>query len=155
MNEKNLKEIYRPISLLLVFGKILEKLIFDTLYQHLESNSLLNPNQSVFRPGDSTVNQLLSMVNSISQAFDCSPPLDVALYILIYQRLLTELCHDGLSYKLRSNGISGRLLLLKESFLAIRKQRTVLNGKFSKWGSITAGIPRGLNFGTPFLLNSH
>ena len=76
-NEKNLKENYRPISLLPIFGKILEKLMFDMLYRHLESNSLLNPNQSGFRPGDSTVYQLLSIVNSISQAFDCSPPLDV------------------------------------------------------------------------------
>ena len=67
-NQKNLKQNYRPISLLPIFGKILGKLIFDTLYRHLEVYSLLNPNQSGFRPGDSTVNQLLSIVNSIFQA---------------------------------------------------------------------------------------
>ena len=58
-DEKNLKENYRPISLLTIFGKIFEKLIFGTFYQHLESNSLLNPNQSGFRPGDLTVNSLI------------------------------------------------------------------------------------------------
>ena len=44
-NEKNLKGNYRPISLLPVFGKILEKLIYDSLYQHLASYDLLNPCQ--------------------------------------------------------------------------------------------------------------
>ena len=56
-NEKNSKENYRPISLLPIFGKILEKLIYDSLYSHLVSCELLNPNQSGFRPGDSTINR--------------------------------------------------------------------------------------------------
>ena len=60
-NEKNLKENYRPISLLPIFSKILEKLIYESLYSHLERENLLNPNQSGFRPGDSTMNQLLSI----------------------------------------------------------------------------------------------
>ena len=55
-NEKNLKG--NPISLLPIFGKILEKLIYDSSYTHLVSCELLNPNQSGFRPGDSTINQL-------------------------------------------------------------------------------------------------
>ena len=117
-NEKNLKENYRPISLLPVFGKIFEKLIYNTLYQHLESNSLLNPNQSGFHPGDSTVNQLLSIVNSISQAFDCDPPLDARSVYLDISKAFDRVWHEGLLYKLRRNGISGRLLLLIESFLA-------------------------------------
>ena len=56
-NEKNVKGNYRPISLLPIFGKILEKLMYDSLYSHLVSRELLNPNQSGFRTGDSTVNQ--------------------------------------------------------------------------------------------------
>ena len=52
-NEKYLKGNYRPISLLPIFGKILEKLIYDSLYSHLVSSEVLNPNQSDFRPGDS------------------------------------------------------------------------------------------------------
>ena len=75
--EKILKTNYRPISLLPIFRKILEKLMFDALYNHLISNNLLNPNQSGFRPGDSTTNQLLSVVHTIFAAFDCNPPLDV------------------------------------------------------------------------------
>ena len=70
--ENNLKEHYRPFPLLHIFDKCLEKLIFATLYHYLESNSFLNSNQSVFRSGDSALNQLLPIVNSIFQAFECN-----------------------------------------------------------------------------------
>ena len=76
-NEKNLKKNYRPISLLPIFGKILEKLMYDPLYSHLVSCNLLNLNQSGFRPSDSTINQLISITHTIFKAFDCNPPLDV------------------------------------------------------------------------------
>ena len=37
---------------------------------------ILNPNQLGFHPGDSTINQLLSLVHIIFATFDCNPPLD-------------------------------------------------------------------------------
>ena len=89
-SEKNSKENYRPISLLLIYGKILEKLKFDTHNQHLESNSLLNTIPSGFRPGDSTFDQLLSILNSISQAFDCNPPLDVRSVSLLMNTFINR-----------------------------------------------------------------
>ena len=55
---------------------MLEKLTFDTLYHHLETNNLLNPNKSGFRPDDSAINHLLSIINSMFQAFDCNLTLD-------------------------------------------------------------------------------
>ena len=81
-NEKNVKSNYRPISLLPIFGKILEKLMYDSLYSHFVSCNLLSPNQSGFRPGDSTVNQLISITHAIFKAFACNPPLDVRFVYL-------------------------------------------------------------------------
>ena len=49
-----LKKNYRPISLVPICGKIFEKLICDTIYEYLCESQLLTPNQSDFRPGDST-----------------------------------------------------------------------------------------------------
>ena len=72
-----IKTNYGPISLLPIFGKVLEKLIFDSLYSHLTSENFLNPSQSGFRPCDSTINQLLSITHSIFEAFDCDPTLEV------------------------------------------------------------------------------
>ena len=56
---KQLIQNYRPVSLLPICGKILEKLIFNSLFKYLENNDLLNPHQSEFRAGDSCVHQLL------------------------------------------------------------------------------------------------
>ena len=59
--EKNLKVNFHPFSLLPILWKILEKLIYDSIYSHLVSYDLLNPNQEGFRLGDSTVSQVLSI----------------------------------------------------------------------------------------------
>ncbi len=151
-NEKNIKGNYRPISLLPIFGKILEKLIFDSLYSHLVSSKLLNPNQSGFRPGDSTINQLISITHTIFTAFDCNPPLDVRSVYLDISKAFDRVWHDGLIYKLKRCGVSGQLLSLIQNFLENRKQRTVLNGQASKWGNILAGVPQGSILGPLFFL---
>ena len=111
-NEKNLKGNYRPISLLPIFGKILEKLIYDSLYTHLVSCELLNPNQSGFRPGDSTINQLISITHTIFKALDRNPPLDVRSVYLDISKAFDRVWHDGLVYKLKRCGVSGQLLSL-------------------------------------------
>ena len=126
-NEKNVKSNYRPISLLPIFGKMFEKLVYDSLYSHLVFCNLLNPNQSGFRPGDSTVNQLISITHTIFKAFDCNPSLDVRSVYLDISKAFDRVWHDGLIYKLKRCGVSGKLLSLIQSFLKDRKQRTVLN----------------------------
>ena len=76
-NDKRLVNNYRPISLLYIFGKILEKIMFNRVYKFLLEERLLNPNQSGFRPSDSCINQLLAITREIFEAFDCNPPLEV------------------------------------------------------------------------------
>ena len=58
-DDKKIIKNYRPISLLPICSKIFEKLVFDQVYSYLDKNNLLSKNQSGFRPGDSTTNQLL------------------------------------------------------------------------------------------------
>ncbi len=96
-----MKKNYRPISLLPIFGKILEKLIYDSLYSHLVSYELLNPNQSGFRPGDSTINQLISITHTIYKAFNGNPPLDVRSVYLNISKAFDRVWHEGLVYKLK------------------------------------------------------
>ena len=128
-NRKKCKENYRPISLLPIFGKSFEKFIFDGLYQHLDDNGVLNSNRSGYCPGDSSINQLLSIVHTISSAFDCNPTLDVRAVFLDISKALDRVWHQGLIYKLCQSEVCGNLLLLIRSFLENRKQRTLLNRK--------------------------
>ena len=74
-----------------------------------------------------------------------------ALSSLMFQKLLI-VWRKGLIYKLRWCGFSGNLLSVIQSFLANRKQRTILNGKTSEWGNISAGVPQGSILGPIFFL---
>ena len=121
-NEKNLKSNYRPISLLPIFGKVLEKLMYDSLYSYLASCNLLDPNQSCFRPGNSTINQLVSMTHTIFIAFDCNPTLDVRSVYRDISKAFDRVWHVGLIYKLKRYGVSGQFLSLVQSFLKDHKQ---------------------------------
>ena len=127
-------------------------MIYDTLNEHLTAYELLNPNQSGLRPNDSTINQLLSIVHTIFSVFHCNPPLDVRSVYLDISKACDRVWLEGLIYKLRRCGVSGNLLSLMKDFLANRKRCTVLNGKTSKWGSGTAGVPQGSILGPLFFL---
>ena len=153
-NEKNLKENYRPVCLLPSFGKILEKLIYDSLYSHFVSYELLNPNESTFRPGDSTINQLISITQRTQSLRHSTVILHLMFVLFIYISLKTfdRVWHDGLVYKLERCGVSGQLLSLIRSCLKNRKQRTVLNGKFSVCRDISAGVLHGSILGPLFFL---
>ena len=70
---RKLKKNYRSISLLPICGKIFEKLMFDAIYELLCENQILTPSQSGFRPGDPTINQLLSITHKIYSAFEEFP----------------------------------------------------------------------------------
>ena len=76
-NNKRLVNNYRPISLLPIFGKIFEKIIFNRIYIFLLKEELLNPNQSGFHPSNSCINQLIAITHETFEAFDCDPTLEV------------------------------------------------------------------------------
>ena len=71
--EKNLVKNYRPISLLPIFGKVFEKILYNNLFSYLKENDLIVKNQSGFLPGDSCISQLLSITDDIYKAFDGNP----------------------------------------------------------------------------------
>ena len=62
--------------------------------------------------------------------------------------------HEGLIFKLESNGICGSLLNFFKYYLCNRHQRVVLNGTVSKWVQLTAGVPQGSLVG-PLLFLVH
>ena len=127
-------------------------LIYGSLYSHLEKINFLNPNQSGFRPRDSTINQLLSITHSIFEAFDCNPTLEVRSVYLHISKAFDRVWHEGFIYKLRRCGVTGNLLQLLQNFLLNRQQRTVLNGQTSNWGYFFAGVLQGSILGPLFFL---
>ena len=150
--DKQLTEYYRPVSLLPICGKVRERLIFNSFFNYFIENNLLSPHQSDIIPGDSCVQQLISVTHEIYNAFDCNPSLEVRGVFLDISKAFDKVWHDGLIYKLKRNGINGDLLRLIESFLSDRYQRVVLNGQASDWNKIKAGVPQGSILGPLFFL---
>ena len=149
-NDKQLVSNYRPISLLPICSKILEKIIFNNMYRYLVVNDLISKHQSGFRPGDSTTNQLLFLVHAIHLALDEQK--EVRSLFLDMSKAFDKVWHDGLLFKLQRNGIEGQLLQLFKSYLSNRKQHVVINGFESEWGLIEAGVPQGSVLGPLFFL---
>ena len=141
--DKQLIANYRLISLLPLCGKIFEKIIFTNLYKHLTTHHLITKIQPGFRPGDSTTNQLIDFVDEIHQAFDSTKSLEVRAVFLDISKAFDKVWHDGLIFKMRQNGISGKLLKLLQNYLSNRKQRVVLSGFSSDYSSIESGVPQG------------
>ena len=63
-DKQNVKN-YRPVSLLPIFGKVFERLIYKEMYSFFIENDLISSNQSGFKQGDSCINQLLSITHEI------------------------------------------------------------------------------------------
>ena len=126
--------------------------MFDAIYEYLCANQLLTPNQSGFRPGDSTVNQLLSITHKIYSAFEEFPSRETRAVFLDISKAFDKVWHDGLLFKLKNYGISGSLFTVIKDFLSNRQKLVVLNGKSSCWSSITTGLPQGSVLGPLFFL---
>ena len=142
-NDKQLISNYRPISLLPILAKVFERIIFKNVFKCLLSNNLITKNQSGFRPGDSVTNQLLALVNDIHLAFDNNRCLEVRSVYLDLSKAFDKVWHEGLIFKLKQNGIEGKLLNLLSNYLSNRKQKVLINGSESNWGSIKSGVPQG------------
>ena len=140
-NSRQDKTNYRPISLLPICSKIFEKILFNSIYTFLQHNNLLSKNQSGFRPGDSTINQLLAITHDIFNSFEQN--CETRAVFLDISKAFDKVWHEGLIFKLATNGIEGNILCLLRSFLSNRHQRTVLNGITSEWLPLNSGVPQG------------
>ena len=109
---------------------------------------MISDNQSGFKPGDSCINQLLSITHEIYQSFDDN--LEVRAVFLDISKAFNKVRHKGLICKLKQNGILGNILNTIIDFLSFRKQRVILIGQVFHWTSIEAGVPQGSILGDQY-----
>ena len=91
---------------------------FNSIFQYIEENKLLNVNQSGFQPGDSCEYQLLSIVHNIYAGFDQNSPLEVSSCFLDISKVFDKVWHEGLIFKMRTMDFKGSILRLFQSFLS-------------------------------------
>ena len=117
--DKQLLKNYRPISLLPIIGKIFERLLYNQMFEFFIRNDLISQNQSGFKPGDSSINQLLAITHKIYKSFDAC--LDARAVFLDISKAFDKVWHQGLLYKLKQTGISGNLLEIQWTKLHMGK----------------------------------
>ena len=122
---------HRPVSLLNSKSKVFERLVFKHLYNHLRNNNILTPLQSGFIPGDSTVNQLTFLYNTVCRALDEGKEIRVVFCDI--KKAFDRVWHAGLLHKLNACGVSDSLLNWFKDYLTQRRQRVVLPGVNSEW----------------------
>ena len=132
---------YRPISLLNSENKVLERLVFKYLFNHLRDNNLLSSLQSGFLPGDSTVNQLTFLYNTLCHALDSGK--EVRAVFCDISKAFDRVWHAGPLAKLHAAGVTGNVHAWFADYLSNRKQLVVLPGAVSDWASTHAGVPQG------------
>ena len=103
---------------------------------------LVSSNQSGFKPGDLCINQLLSITHEIYRnSFDDG--LEVRGVFLDISKAFDKVWHKGIIFKLKQNGISGKLLSVLSDFLKDMKQRVTLNEQVSSWAGVNTGVRQG------------
>ena len=127
------KSNYRPISLLPMCSKILEKIVFDQVYAFLNVNNLMSKKQSGFGPGDSTIYQLISITSTICESFEKYE--ETRAVFLDISKAVDKVWHEGIIFKLKCNGVSGNLVNYFENYLSNRYQRGL------KWKRIRLDEP--------------
>jgi len=136
---------YRPISLLIYFSKVFEKVTYNRVHYHIKNNNILANEQYGFRNNSSIEIASYNIINNILKALnnkmwvggifcDLTKAFDYVNHILLP--------------KLEFYGITGRANNLIKSFLNDRYQRVLMKNKYSKtcfseWGKVKQGVPQG------------
>jgi hypothetical protein len=136
---------YRPISLLSVFSKIFEKLIYKRIYSYLDSKKLLYSKQFGFRGNHSTNHAIISLTEHIRKLLDNGEY--VCGIFVDLEKAFDTVSHDILCEKIKSYGLRGNINQLLKSYLSDRKQYVSINGYDSVLKDVTCGVPQGSSLG--------
>lgn len=148
---KDFPDNYRPIALLSIISKVLEKLVNNRLVTFLEKNKLISERQFGFRRGRSTEDAATLLANLVSSHVDKGGRCIGAFLDLA--KAFDSISVGLLLKKLESFGVRGVALQWFESYLTNRKQFVKVSNYSSDHLSIKYGVPQGSILGpTLFVL---
>ena len=134
-------ENYRPISILPILSKLLERHIYNCLMKHLNGHHPLSDNQWGFTRGKSTVGALLTAVDSWHQQLDSR--IDICAVFFDLRKAFDSVPHWLLLNKLSRLGVDPYLLQWIASYLCERTQSVCIDGSSSEPLSVVSGVPQG------------
>ena len=138
---KTVYDNYRPISLLPIFSKIIEKLIYNKVFKFLVRYEILFKSQYGFRTGHSTTHAIADFMKTIEETVD-QGKYAIGIFCDI-SKAFDTLSHQILLSKLDHYGIRGIAKNWFESYLNDRCQYVEFNNHKSPLAPLTTGVPQG------------
>ncbi|PKU38337.1 rna-directed dna polymerase from mobile element jockey-like [Limosa lapponica baueri] len=117
---------YRPVSLTLVLGKIMEKIILSELSRQVQDSQGIRASQHGFMKGRSCLTNLISFCDHVTHLLDARKAVDVVY--LNFGKAFDTVPHSVLLEKLANHGIDKCTLHWIKNWLDGRAQRVVING---------------------------
>lgn len=132
---------YRPVSVLTIISKILERLVFNRCIKFINDNNILHNRQFGFRPNHSTYMAVIDLINNITNAVenDCYT---VGVFLDL-SKAFDTINHDILIDKLNYLGFRGIVNDWFRDYLSNRKQYVCYDSTISSLKPITCGVPQG------------
>ena len=141
-----MKENYRPVSVLTIISKIVERCYADQLGIFFENK--FSAFLSAYRRRYGCQSALLRMIELWRQALDQGH--FVGAVAMDLSKAFDSVPHALLIAKLRAYGVGIKTCKLFSSYLNNRYQRVRLHGEKSEWENITRGFPQGSILGPLF-----
>ncbi|PIK37229.1 putative RNA-directed DNA polymerase from mobile element jockey-like [Apostichopus japonicus] len=132
---------YRPVSILSVVSKFLEKAVFHQLNDYLVNNNLIYQFQSGFRGSYSTDTCLIHLQDHIRKQTAAGNY--TGMILLDIQKAFDSVDHQILCNKLSAMGVHSTSIDWFQSYLSGRRQVVSINRVESDPLTITCGVPQG------------
>ena len=130
---------YRPISILPLLSKILEKLIYSRLLDFFTDNNIIIPQQFGFRENYSTTHALHMAITRVCKAIDNKKR---ALGIFVdFSKAFDTVQYNILIHKLEHYGVRERALQLLINYPSNRKQYCCSGDTLCDSINISCGVP--------------
>ena len=132
---------YRPISLLSIFNRVFEKVMYKRMMHFINVKNILFSAQYGYREGFYTENAIVDIVSAIQSNMD--KRLFTCRIFIDLKKGFDTVNHQILLNKLHHYGFRGIINNLFESFLCNRSQTLEINKQLSDAALISNGVPQG------------
>ena len=132
---------YRPISLLSILSKVMERHVHLLITEHLRDRHPLPDSQWGFQAGKSTVTGLLATVHSWLNILEKGQEVGAVFFDL--RQAFDSVPHATLMAKLQQIGLNDHILTWIGDYLTGREQRVTVSGSTSQYSVVLSGVPQG------------
>ena len=139
--DSNFEGNYRPVSVLPVVSKVLERIVFNQFCSYLSEQNLIYMYQSGFRRGFSTDTALTFLVDKVKNNTDKG--MYTGMVLLDLQKAFDTVDHHILLGKLKAIGVQSQTVDWFSSYLKGRNQFVNVSGTNSDFKLIVCGVPQG------------